>query len=142
MMNIIALWMLFSTLGAANVLFPEYSPVVKTPGEHAHLERAKGAATESLIYAQEAARQAGEGIRQTVLSASHIPGKTADAVKHAAGDVTHFVKDGSQSGLEKIGLARPEKKSYAERIKEGASNAYHGASNAYHGTKNSAGIWF
>ncbi|CAM6129443.1 unnamed protein product [Calypogeia fissa] len=122
MMNLVALWILFSTIGAANVMFPDQSLTKTSAGEH--LEGAEGAAEESLRHVLEAARQSGEEIRERVSSASHFPRKTADAVHHFGVDVAQAVMHGSQSGLEKIGLARPEEKSYSEIVKEDVINAY------------------
>lgn len=146
MMNVIALWILFSTLGAANVMFPEQAVVKPSAGEQQHpLEAAKGAAAESLRNILEITHQTGDGIREKVATASHIPRRAADAVHHFGVDVAQIVKDGSQSGLEKIGLALPEEpqsreeRSYNEIIKDEALNAYHRTKDAASDTVEAAG---
>ncbi|OAE25521.1 hypothetical protein AXG93_1543s1380 [Marchantia polymorpha subsp. ruderalis] len=106
MMNVVAMWMLLSSLGAAMVLSPE--PVLVKPGESSHpLKAARDASKESIGYAAEAARKTGEGIRQTVASGVQSTGDMA----HSAMDA---VKDTSQAGLEKIGLASPERSTFEQ----------------------------
>ncbi|KAG6549091.1 hypothetical protein Mapa_009317 [Marchantia paleacea] len=106
MMNVVAMWMLLSSLGAAMVLSPE--TILLKPGESSHpLKAARDASKESIGYASEAARKTGEGIRQTVASGVQSTGDFA----HSAMDA---VKDTSQAGLEKIGLASPERSTFEQ----------------------------
>lgn len=142
MIRLLALCMLVTTLGAENVAFPERLPIKTSSGQQI-LEDAKVLLKDSSQYASETALEAGEGIRHKLSSASHIPGKAADAVQHfavdVAKDVAKAVKDVSQSGLEKIGLARREEpRSWDEHVYDVVKEE---AVNAYHVTKDAAGAF-
>ncbi|KAL2651102.1 hypothetical protein R1flu_019230 [Riccia fluitans] len=60
---------------------------------------------QSVEYAADAVRTTGEGSRQTVSAGVQSMGEFAKSAMDA-------VKDSSQAGLEKIGLATPEKSSW------------------------------
>ncbi|KAL2650063.1 hypothetical protein R1flu_018191 [Riccia fluitans] len=107
MMNIMAMWMLLPCLVTAMVL---------SGVETSHpLKAAQEASKQSVEYAADAARKTGEGIRQTVSSGVQSTGEFANSAMGA-------VKDTSQAGLEKIGLATPEKSTF-EQWEEGLQAA-------------------
>ncbi|KAL3701790.1 hypothetical protein R1sor_019812 [Riccia sorocarpa] len=136
MMNIVAMWMLLTSLGTAMVLSPE--PVLKSNGVESPdpLRAAKEASKQSVEYAADAARKTGEGIKQTVSAGVHSTGEFANSALDT-------MKETSQAGLEKIGLATPEKSTFEQwesglqAAKEKATAASKGAADSARDASNS-----